>query len=384
MHCNRWTWSVFGAALATLAGCGGTPEPGAGAAGMPPPVVSVEEVRATEVPNLVELPGRVEAVRSAQVRARADGIVERQLYVEGTDVAAGTPLFKIDPRDLQARLQQAQASLASARAARGQIGGTRARLASLVQRKAVSVQEYEAAQASFQQADAALMEAQAAVDRAKLQLGYATVRAPIAGRAGRAQVSEGQLVSAAAATLMTQVDQLDPVHVTFQPSNAAMTELERSIAAKRIALGDGRHVRVTLLLDDGSRYPEQGEVDFTEKAVDPATGSRTLRARFANRDRRLLPGQFVRGVLAVGTVRDGISLPERAVTIGQDEASVMTVSGEGIAMRQPVTLAGQANGRWVVQSGLKPGERVVVDGWHKVQPGQRVSAQPAAPATPAP
>ena len=381
---RRWTSPLcMGIALAALAGCGDGPDEGAGAT-MPPAVVSVEVVRASEVPNLIELPGRVEAIRSAQVRARADGIVERQLYVEGTDVAAGAPLFKIDPRDLQARLQQARASLASARAARAQIAGTRTRLASLVQRKAVSVQEYEAAQASFQQADAALLEAQAAVDRATLQLDHATVRAPIAGRAGRAQVSEGGLVSAASATLMTQIDQLDPVHVTFQPSNATIVDLERNIAAGRIELKDGRHVRVNLVLDDGSQYPVAGEVDFTEKSVDPATGTRTLRARFDNRDRRLLPGQFVRGVLAVGTVHGGISLPERAIAIGEDEASVMVVDAQDTAVRRPVTLAGQANGRWIVQSGLEAGERVVVDGWHKAQPGQRVKAQPPAAATSGP
>lgn len=377
----RGLWGYAGAAV--LAGCGGS---GAddGPSGMPPAVVSVEEVRASEVPNLVELPGRVEAVRSAQVRARSDGIVERQLYVEGTDVAAGTPLFQIDRRDLQARLQQARAALASARAARGQTAALRARLSTLVQRKAVSVQEYESAQASFQQADAALMEAQAAVDRAQLQLDFATVRAPIAGRAGRALVSEGALVSAAGATLMTQVDQLDPVYVTFQPSNASFAALAQGIADGRIVLGDGKHVRVTLVLDDGAHHPVPGVVDFTEKAVDPATGSRTLRARFDNADRRLLPGQFVRGILAVGVVRDGVSLPERAVAIGEDEASVMTVNADGVAVRQAVTLAGQAEGRWVVQSGLKPGERVVVDGWHKVQPGQRVDARPAKAAPPAP
>jgi len=384
MQVGQWRAVLLGCcASVALAGCGGGDGPG-GAQGMPPTVVSVERVHAGVVPNLVELPGRVEPMRSAQVRARADGIVERQLYVEGTDVAAGTPLFQIDPRDLQARLQQARAALASARAARGQTAGLRTRLGTLVQRKAVSVQEYESAQASFQQADAALLEAQAAVERAQLQLDHATVRAPIAGRVGLAQVSEGALVSAAAATLMTQVDQLDPVYVLFQPSNSAFSELERSIAAGRVVLADGKHVRVTLLLDDDQAHPVRGVVDFTEKAVDPATGSRNLRARFDNADRRLLPGQFVRGVLEAGTLRDGISLPERAVSIGEDEASVMTVNADGVTVRQAVTLAGQAEGRWVVQSGLAPGERVVVDGWHKVQPGQRVDARVAKPAAPAP
>ncbi|WP_421566918.1 efflux RND transporter periplasmic adaptor subunit [Stenotrophomonas sp. PD6] len=362
------------AAVALAAGCGRGSGPDGG--GRPPTLVAVEVVKAQVVPNLVELPGRVEASRSAEVRARADGIVERQLYVDGTEVEANAPLFQIDPRDLQARVQQARASLASAKAARAQTSSMRARLSMLVQRKAVSVQEYESAQASFRQADAALMEAQAAVDRATLQLDHATVRAPIKGRTGRAQVSEGALVSAAAATLLTRIDQVDPAFVIFNPSNIAMNELERGVADGRIDVGDDKHVQVTILLEGGERLPETGVVDFSETAIDPATGSRTLRARFANPDGRLLPGQFVRGILAMGSIRNGTSLPERAIQVGDDEASVMLVNDENVAVRRAVTLAGQAGGRWVVQSGLTPGDKVIVDGWHKIQPGQSVAIQP--------
>lgn len=364
------------AAVALVAGCGrgGGPD----GAQRPPTLVAVEVVKAQVVPNLVELPGRVEASRSAEVRARADGIVERQLYVDGTEVEANAPLFQIDPRDLQARLQQARASLASARAAKAQTSALRSRLSTLVQRKAVSVQEYESAQASFRQADAALMEAQAAVDRATLQLDHATVRAPIKGRTGRAQVSEGALVSAAAATLLTRIDQVDPAFVIFNPSNIAMNELERGVADGSIDVGDDHRVQVTILLDGGVRLPETGVVDFSETAIDPATGSRTLRARFANPDGRLLPGQFVRGILAIGSIRNGTSLPERAIQVGEDEATVMLVNDENVAVRRAVTLAGQAGGRWVVQSGLTPGDKVIVDGWHKIQPGQPVAIQPDA------
>lgn len=362
------------AAVALAAGCGRGSGPDGG--GRPPTLVAVEVVKAQVVPNLVELPGRVEASRSAEVRARADGIVERQLYVDGTEVEANAPLFQIDPRDLQARVQQARASLASAKAARAQTSSMRARLSMLVQRKAVSVQEYESAQASFRQADAALMEAQAAVDRATLQLDHATVRAPIKGRTGRAQVSEGALVSAAAATLLTRIDQVDPAFVIFNPSNIAMNELERGVADGRIDVGDDRRVQVTILLEGGERLPEAGVVDFSETAIDPATGSRTLRARFANPNGRLLPGQFVRGILAMGSIRNGTSLPERAIQVGDDEASVMLVNDENVAVRRAVTLAGQAGGRWVVQSGLTPGDKVIVDGWHKIQPGQPVAIQP--------
>ncbi|HDS0923487.1 TPA: efflux RND transporter periplasmic adaptor subunit [Stenotrophomonas maltophilia] len=365
-------WLLAAVALAAGCGRGGGPD----GAQRPPTLVAVEVVTAQVVPNLVELPGRVEASRSAEVRARADGIVERQLYVDGTEVEANAPLFQIDPRDLQARLQQARASLASARAAKAQTSALRARLSTLVQRKAVSVQEYESAQASFRQADAALMEAQAAVDRATLQLDHATVRAPIKGRTGRAQVSEGALVSAAAATLLTRIDQVDPAFVIFNPSNIAMNELERGVADGRIDVGDDHRVQVTILLEGGVRLPETGVVDFSETAIDPATGSRTLRARFANPDGRLLPGQFVRGILAIGSIRNGTSLPERAIQVGEDEATVMVVNDENVAVRRAVTLAGQAGGRWVVQSGLTPGDKVIVDGWHKIQPGQPVAIQP--------
>ncbi|WNH50450.1 efflux RND transporter periplasmic adaptor subunit [Stenotrophomonas aracearum] len=364
--------SVLAAVALGMAACGRGGGPGGE---RPPTLVAVEVVKAQSVPNMVELPGRVEASRSAEVRARADGIVERQLYVDGTEVEANAPLFQIDPRDLQARVQQARASLASARAAKAQTSSLRARLSTLVQRKAVSVQEYESAQASFRQADAALMEAQAAVDRAQLQLDHATVRAPIKGRTGRAQVSEGALVSAAAATLMTRIDQVDPAFVIFNPSNISMNELQRGVADGRIDVGDNKQVKVTILLDGGERLPTQGVVDFSETAIDPATGSRTLRARFPNPEGRLLPGQFVRGILQMGSIRNGTSLPERAIQVGEDEASVMLVNDENVAVRRAVTLAGQADGRWVVQSGLTPGDRVIVDGWHKIQPGQPVSIQ---------
>ena len=345
----------------------------------PATLVDVEEVKAQVVPNLVELPGRVEAGRSVEVRARADGIVEQQLYVDGSNVAANAPLFQIDPRDLRARLQQANASLASAQAARAQTAALRARLAQLVQRKAVSVQEFESAQAGFRQADAALQEAQAAVARARLQLDHALVRAPIAGRAGRAQVSEGALASAATATLLTRIDQLDPAFVIFNPSHVAMDAMQRDVSEGRVLLGPDQRVEVTLLLEGDARPPMVGTLDFSETAIDPSTGSRVLRARVKNADGRLLPGQFVRGQLAVGTLRNGMSVPERAVQIGEDESSVMVVTAEGVAQRRPVILAGQAGGRWIVSSGLQPGDRVIVDGWHKVQPGQPVAVNTAPP-----
>ncbi|MCX8475348.1 MAG: efflux RND transporter periplasmic adaptor subunit [Sphingomonas sp.] len=361
-----------------LAACGG------GGAGQqqaaPPPKVLVETVRAGAIPNLVELPGRIEAVRSVEIRARVDGIVERRLFTEGRDVAAGAALFTIDPRDMTAQRQQAAARLQTARVARSHAASIVGRFEPLVSRKAISAQEYDAALSSLRQADASVREAQAAVDRAQLQLDNTTVRAPIGGHIGRALVSEGGLVSAAAGTLMAQVDQLSPIFATFSQSSAELLELTQEIQAGRISVPDFRRVEVRLLKENGAEYGIVGYLDFAEQSVDPSTGGRILRARFDNPARVLLPGQFVRGVVTAGTIQGGITVPERAVQIGAADAAVFTVGADGAVVRRGVTLGGQTGGRWIVGSGLKAGERVIVDGWQRVQPGQKVDAQPAPPA----
>jgi membrane fusion protein, multidrug efflux system len=352
------------------------------AASMPPVPVLVETVSTTPVADVVELPGRIEAVRTAEIRARVDGIVERTLYQEGTDLPANAPLFQIDASDYRAQLQQAQAALSRATAVRDNAASVVDRFKPLVGRHAVSAQEYDAALATMQQAQASVSDAQAAVSLAQLRLDRCIVRTPIAGRAGRALVTEGALVSAGAATLLTQVNQLTPINAVFTQSNTAMLDVEQQIQSGTRKPTSMKHVEVQLILANGQVYNERGFLDFADLVVDPSTGTQTVRAQFANPDRTLLPGQFVRGrIIAAGNLQ-GIRIPERAVQLENGIASVALVADDGTVVRRNIDLGEQGEGRWTVRDGLKPGERLIVDGWQKVQPGQRVDARPAPGASP--
>lgn len=346
------------------------------AASMPPLPVLVETVAATAVPDVVELPGRIEAVRTAEIRARVDGIVERTLYREGTDLPANAPLFQIDASDYRAQLQQAQAALARATAVRDNAASVVERFKPLVGRHAVSAQEYDAALATMQQAQANVADARAAVSLAQLRLDRCIVRTPIAGRAGRALVTEGALVSAGAATLLTQVNQLTPINAVFTQSNTAMLDIEQQIQSGTRKPTSMKHVEVQLILANGQVYSERGFLDFADLVVDPSTGTQTVRAQFANPDRTLLPGQFVRGRIIAAGALQGIRIPERAVQLDNGVASVALVADDGTVVHRNIDLGEQGEGRWTVRDGLKPGERVIVDGWQKVQPGQRVDARP--------
>ncbi|WP_256330491.1 efflux RND transporter periplasmic adaptor subunit [Variovorax sp. YR216] len=356
-------------------GCGN--DQGAPAAAPPPTTVLVTTVQSAPVSSVVELPGRIEAVRTAEVRARVDGIVEKRLYQEGTDVQANAPLFLIDPRDYRALLQQAQAALARAEAARSNAASIVARFKPLVARQAVSAQEFEAAQTTLRQAEANVSDASAEVTRAQLRFERSTVRAPIAGRVGRAQVTEGALVSASAATLMTQINQLSPISAVFTQSNTAILDFEQQVRAGIFKMPDMSHVEVRLILPNGQEFSEPGYLDFRDLAVDPSTGTQTIRAQFPNASRTLLPGQFVRARITAGVQKTGMRVPERAVQLDASAASVALVGPDATVQRREVKVGAQEGGDWVVLDGLQPGDKVIVDGWHKVRPGQKVNPQPA-------
>ena len=356
------------AAMLLLAGCS-QPEEQA-----PPPQVPVRvvTVAAQAVPNVIELPGRVEPVREAEVRARVTGIVQERLYEEGTDVSAGQPLFRIDPRELRASYNQTQAALARARATASNARAVVERYRPLVAEDAISGQEYDAAVAAAREAEANVAQIRAQLDAASLQLGYTTVRAPIAGRAGRAQITEGALVSQAEGTLLTRIEQISPVYVSFAQAASEVLRLRRAITAGEIDLDENDQVEVRLTFSDGTEYPVPGYIDFLAFSVDQETGTVELRAEFPNPQRLLLPGEFVRARIFAGEVQNGLTVPQRAVSLTEEGGTVFVVDGEGMATVRPVTLGAMVDGRWIVQSGLKPGDRVIVSNLQKIRPGAPV------------
>ena len=369
--------------LMLLAGCKPNAEkaPGSSMAGggMPPPEVEVITVATRSVPSTVEIPGRMQAVRTAQVRARVEGVVEKRLFTEGSEVKAGSPLFRIDPRTLQANLASADAAVARAQADAAMAALTVERLRNLLPAKAVSQQEYDLAEAKRKLAEADVASAIATRSRARIDLENSTVPAPISGRIGRALVTEGALVGKGEATPLATIEQLDPIWVDFSQSSADFLRLRDG---QKQAAG----LPVRLVLENGRDYPMTGKLLFQDMAIDPATGSVGLRAEFPNPQRALLPGQFVSVRLPVSQAVDQNTVPQRAVQASAQGQLVMIVSPDGKLAPQPVKTAGLAGNDWVITEGLKGGEQVVVNGLQKARPGMPVKAVPVggAKSSPAP
>jgi membrane fusion protein (multidrug efflux system) len=354
---------------AGLSACGAEKAAQGQTAGAAPPAAEVEVITAASAPVTLtqELPGRLEAVRTAQVRARVEGVVEKRLFAEGRDVAAGASLFRIDPRTYQAAADSAAADAAVAKL-------TVDRYKPLLPMKAVSQQEYDQAEAKYKQA-------LAAQSRAQLDLENAHVPAPIGGRIGRAMVTEGALVGRGEATLLATIEQLDPIYADFTQSNADLLRLQQAVTAG--SLKRTGESRVDLILEDGSIYRFPGKLQFADLAVDPNTGSIQLRAQFPNPKRELLPGTFVRIRVPQAVSDKAIKVPQRAVMGGAQGQYVMLVE-DGKATPRPVKTASMAGEDWVVSEGLKGGEQVIVNGLQKARPGTPVKAVPlktvAAPA----
>ena len=346
-------------------------------------------VASQAVPNVIELPGRVEPVRVAEVRARVTGIVQQRLYEEGTDVGAGQPLFRIDPRELRASYAQTQAALQRAQATAANARAVVERYRPLVEENAISGQEYDAALAASREAQANVAQIRAQLDASSLQLGYTTVRAPIAGRVGRAQVTEGALVSQAEGTLMTRIEQISRVYVSFAQAASEVIRIRRAIAAGEIDLDENDRVEVRLTFSDGTEYPVSGFIDFLAYSVDQETGTVELRAEFPNPQNLLLPGEFVRARIFAGQVQNGLTVPQRAVSLTENGGTVFVVDAEGNAAIRPVELGAMVEGRWIVESGLAVGDRVIVSNLQKIRPGAPVqivkaaSARTSAPSRPA-
>ncbi len=348
------------------------------------PQVSVITIQPQRAPIVSELPGRVDAVRDAQIRARVTGIVQKIAFEQGGDVKENQLLFKIDPAPYKAAYDQATAQLKQAQANLFSAKLLADRYAPLVKANAVSKQEYDNAVASYRQADAAVAAAKAAQDNAAINLGYTDVTSPITGRIGKPLVTEGALVETTSATQMATVQQLDPIYVDFTQSTAQLASLRRAFASGQLQQIGKDTARATIVLEDGSEYGQPGKLLFTGITVDPTTGQVNLRAEVPNPDGILLPGMYVRVRLEQGVDDKALMVPQQALQRTADGLQSLLLVKDNKIEQIPVTTGGALNSNWIVTSGLKAGDVVVVEGFQKVRPGAPVQASEWKNGTPAP
>lgn len=340
---------------------------------MPPAAVTFQAAATETVTITRDLPGRIDAVRVAEVRARVAGILLKRTFQEGAEVKAGEILFQIDPAPLEATRDSAEANLVRAQANLDQTENEVKRFRELIAVNAVSKQAADNAESAVAVASADLLAAKAARATAELNLGYATVTAPISGRTGRAQVTEGALVGQNDATLLAVIQQLDPIYFDFTQSSTDLLALKRAGSEQN---------KVTLLLEDGTEYAHPGKLLFSEASVDPTTGMVTLRAEFPNPDKDLLPGMFARARIVQAVKKDVVTVLQRAVTRGQGGmGNVMVIDDQNVVHPRPVTTGDMTGDKWIVTSGLKSGERVIIEGLQKAKPGAAVNPAPFEAAT---
>jgi membrane fusion protein (multidrug efflux system) len=347
----------------------------AGPAALPPPVVQVMDVVATDAPASVEFIGQLDSPQNVEVRARVEAFVDKMLFTEGTEVKEGDPLFKLDDKPYQEQLAAANGSLAEAKAALNKYEKDVARLTPLAQKKAVPQQDLDNALASVDVGKAAVLSAQARVDSAVLDVGYCDVRAPIAGLIGAKQVSIGELVGKTLPTLLVTISTLDPIW--FYCNVSEVDYLKAEAETKRT----GKQVQdlpVTLVLANGSLHPDKGKFVFIDRAVDIKTGTLRVRAEFANAAKVLRPGMFGRIRVDLGTRANSILVPERSVAELQGKNFVWVIGADNKATQRPVKVGGQYGENLLIQEGLKPEDRIVVEGLQKVREGELVNPMTAA------
>jgi membrane fusion protein, multidrug efflux system len=365
----------------TLVACG---RPPAASKATQAPQVSVVTVHRGTVPVTTELPGRTSPYLVAQVRARVDGIVQTRDFTEGGEVRAGQRLYQIDPAPYQASLDSATASLQKAAANLASTSAQAERYKVLVAANAVSQQDYDNAVAAEGQAAADVATGKAAVATAQINLGYTSVTSPITGRIGPSLVTQGAYVQASAATLMATVQQINPIYVDLNQASVEGLRLRSDVANGLLKLSGPDRAKVTVLLEDGTQYPETGTLQFTDITVDQGTGSVIVRAIFSNPRFVLLPGMFVRARIEEGVDETALLVPEVGVTHDPNgHATALVVGPDNKVTVHTLRLRGTSGNHWIVSDGLKDGDRVIVAGLQKVQPGalvQAVESQTAAAA----
>jgi membrane fusion protein (multidrug efflux system) len=340
----------------------------------PPPQVEVVVMHAQPVPLTRNLVGRLSATRSADVRARVAGVLLKRLYTEGSDVKAGQPLFQIDPAPLRAALDGALASLAQAEANAANAHVTARRAREMAPGGLVSRSDLDNAEAAERSTAAAVQQAKAAVGTTRINLGYATVTAPIAGRAGQQGVTEGALVGQGTATLLTTVEQIDPIYVNFDQPAVDIERLRRAQVAGSVTMARGKQVSVQVILADGTTYAHTGALDFLDVSVDPATGAVALRGIIPNPDHQLLPGMFVGVRLTSGEVNRGFLVPQAGLLRDAQGPYVLVAGANDKVVQKRVTTETLAGPNWIVTEGLADGDRVIVSGTQNARPGTTVAA----------
>lgn len=366
-----------GFVVSMLGGCDSQKSAGApgGAAAQRAPQVSVTEIQPTELDMTTTLQGRTAPYLVADVRPQVAGILQKRLFKEGSEVKEGQALYQIDPAVYEAAVASAKAELQRAQAVLYQTRLTANRYAQLVKTNAISKQNNDDAQAAYKQAQAAVAAAEAGLKNAQINLDYTTVRSPISGRIGRSLVTPGALLSAHQAQNMAVVQTLDPIYVDVTQSSKEILSLKKDIAAGKLKTKGGA-IPVTLIMEDGTKYPQTGELTLSEVSVDPGTGTITLRAEFPNPENILLPGMFVRTELPQGTMEKALLVPQRAVMREANGTPYVYVVEDGkIAIRRLVTHRTQGQ-NWIVEEGLKPGEKVVIEGLQRIRPGVPVQIVP--------
>ena len=369
------------AALA-LQGCAKKP-PQQGPMG--PPTVGVVTLAPQTVELTAELPGRTTAFETADVRPQVNGVIVKRLFVEGSLVRKGQPLYQIDPAPYRAALDQAKAQLVNAQALVVTDKAKADRYGDLVKINAVAKQDYDDALAAYRQAAATVEQQRAAVETAQINLGYTRVTAPISGRIGRSAVTVGGLATTGQTTALTTIQNFDPIYVDLTQSAPEVLRLRQDIAKGSLGATGAAGVAVHLKLDDGIVYPMDGRLKFTDVTVDQTTGSVTLRAEFPNARGFLLPGLYVRAVIVEGIDHDAILAPQRGVTRNEKGApTAMIVDENGKAQERDITTSRTIGDQWLVSSGLAAGERLIVDGLQSVKPNMPVHAVAASSLNPAP
>lgn len=359
-----------------ISGCSESNEGAAQAQQAQQQTVGVVTLKTQDVDLQVTLPGRATAFRTAEVRPQVSGILEQQLFTEGSTVSAGQSLYQIDASTYEANLSAAEAAVAQAKATLAASSARFKRFQDLLDENAVSQQEFDEAEAAYLQAQAALKVAQAELELAELNVEYTKVKAPISGRVGRSVLTEGALVSVGQAQPLTTIHQLDPIYVDIQQGSEAYLQLQQAIAAGRITMAAENQPKVTLFANGNGEPLAEGKLLFNEVTVDPTTSAITLRAQFANADRRILPGMYVTAKVATGSLQNALLAPQEGVSRDpRGRPIAMIVNAEGKVEQRYLEVDGTSGTNWIVRSGLEAGDKIIVEGLQKIQPGVSVQTE---------